>query len=142
MITIEGKTLGRRPALFADWSIPFPPELRGEGDNVSLRDLITRVVRAEVEAFRQRQEERRLVRVLSAAAIERAAAKGKVDMGGRALVQEVDAETAVASALQSFEDGIYLVVVDGEEQRDLDREVFVRPGSRITFIRLTMLAGG
>lgn len=142
MITIEGKTLGRRQALFADWSIPFPPDLRGEGDNVSLRDLITRIVRSEVEAFRQRQEDRRLVRVLSAAAIERAVARGKVDMGGRALVQQVDDESAVATALQSFEDGIYLVVVDGAEQRDLDREVFVRPDSRITFIRLTMLAGG
>lgn len=142
MITIEGKALGRRRALFADWSIPFPPDLRGEGDNVSLRDLIARIVRSEVEAFRHRQEERRLVRVLSAAAIERAAARGKVDMGGRELVQEVDDESAVGSALKAFEDGIYLVVVDGDEQRDLDREVFVRPDSRITFIRLTMLAGG
>jgi hypothetical protein len=142
MITITGKTLGRKKPLFADWSIPFPPDLKDEGDRVTLRDLIVRVVRAEVEAFRTRQEERRLVKALSRADIDQGAAKGKIDMGGRQVKQAVDEEDAVGTALQAFEDGLYLVVVDGEEQRDLDREVFVQPDSRVTFIRLAMLAGG
>jgi hypothetical protein len=49
---------------------------------------------------------------------------------------------AVATALQAFEDGIFLVVIDEQEQRTLDQEVFVQPDSRLTFIRLSMLAGG
>jgi hypothetical protein len=142
MITISGKTLGRKKPLFADWSIPFPPDLKNEGDRVTLRDLIARVVRAEVEAFRTRQEERRLVKALSRADIDQGAAKGRIDMGGRELKQAVDEEDAVGTALQAFEDGLYLVIVDGEEQRDLDREVFVQPDSRVTFVRLAMLAGG
>jgi hypothetical protein len=142
MITIQGKALGRTRPLFADWSIPFPPDLRAGGDRVTLRDLISRIVRGEVEAFRQRQQERRLTRVLSADDIARSAERGKVDSGGRDLKQEVDEDGAVAAALQAFEDGLYLVVVDGDEQKDLDREVHVKPDSTVTFVRLTLLAGG
>jgi hypothetical protein len=142
MITIEGKALGQRRPLFEDWSIPLPPESGEGGGGLTLRDLIARVVRAEVAAFRDRQHERRLARAFSAAEIERGAALGKVDMGGRELDQAVDEDQAVAAALQAFEDGIYLVVVDGEDFRDLDRAVYLRPDSRVTFLRLALLAGG
>ena len=142
MITIEGKAPGGAGRLFADWSIPFPPELGGGGGDLSLRDLIARIVRAEVAAFRDRQRERRLARALSAAEIAEGAARGKVDMGGRDLDQAVDDEQAVAAALQAFEDGIYLVAVDGRELRDLDQAVYLSPDSRVTFIRLALLAGG
>jgi hypothetical protein len=142
MITIQGKALGQRRSLFADWSIPLPPEAGGGDGSFALRDLIARVVRAEVVAFRDRQEERRLVRVLSAAEIAQGAARGKVDMGGRNLDQEVDEEQAVGAALQAFEDGIYLVAVDGRELRDLDQAVYLTQDSQVTFIRLALLAGG
>lgn len=141
MLTIQGQALGRKKPLFADWSVPFPPDL-GDGGSVTLRDLIVRVVRAEVEAFKHRQEERRLLRALTASDIQAGVARGKVDMGGRDLKQPVDTEEAAAVALQAFEDGLYLVVVDGEEKKDLDAQVFLQPDSRVTFVRLTMLAGG
>ena len=143
MITIEGKALGNRRRLFADWSIPMPPDLGGEGSgDLTLRDLIGRIVRAEVAAFRDRREERRLVRALSASEIADGAAKGKVDMGGRDLDQEVDEEQAVGAALQAFEDGIYLVAIDGRDIRDLEQAVHLTEDSRVTFIRLSLLAGG
>jgi hypothetical protein len=142
MLTIRGKMLGRKQPLFADWSVPFPPDLKAEGDRLTLRDLIARVVRAEVAAFRSRQEERRLVRVLSRSDIDQGVVKGKVDMGGRDVKQPVDEEEAVATAIEAFADSLYLVVVDGEEQRDLDREVYLQPDSQLTFVRLAMLAGG
>lgn len=90
-ITITGKVIGQSRPPFADWSIPFPPDLQARGDNITLRDLITRIVHEEVEAFRTRQEERRLTRILSQALIERGVAIGKVDLGGHDLQQEVDA---------------------------------------------------
>ena len=142
VITIDGKVLGRSRPLFADWAVPYPPDLRDGGDHLTLRDLISRIVRAEVEAFRERQARRRLVRVLSREQIAEGLQKGKVDAGGRDLQQEVDEDDAVATALQAFEDGLYLVVLDGQQQRDLDRQVFLRPDSRVTFLRLVMLAGG
>ena len=142
MITIEGKALGNRRRLFSDWSIPTPPDLGGDGGDLTLRALIDRIVRAEVVAFRGRREERRLVRTLSATQIAEGAARGKVDMGGRELDQEVDDDQVVAAALQAFEDGIYLVAVNGREVRSLDQPVFMTPDSRVTFIRLALLAGG
>jgi hypothetical protein len=143
MLTISGRAVGRKKPLFADWSVPFPPDLRPDGDRLTLRDLIARVVRAEVAAFKQRQQERQLFRALTEGEIAQKLLKGKVESGGsEAGKQEVDEEQAVAVALEAFADGLYLVVVDDEEQRDLDREVYLKPDSRLTFIRLTMLAGG
>jgi hypothetical protein len=141
-LTISGKAVGAKKPLFADWSIPFPPEWTGEG-GLTLRDLISRVVRAEVQAFRQRQEERRIFRALTARQIEQGTEKGKVEMGGSDVpLQTIDEDDAVAVACQAFEDGLYLVVIDEEDYRELDREIHVRPHSRVTFVRLTLLAGG
>jgi hypothetical protein len=141
MLTISGKALGRKKPLFADFSVPFPPG-RGDGGAVTLRDLIAQVVRHEVAAFKQRQSDRKFVHALTARQIEEGAARGKIDMGGRDLDQEVDPEQAVGTALEAFEDGLYLVIVDGVEQRKLDNQVFLNPDSRVAFVRLVMLAGG
>jgi hypothetical protein len=141
-LTISGKALGSRKPLFADWSIPFPPEWHGEG-GLTLRDLIACVVRSEVQAFRERQQERQVFRALTAREITAGAERGKIEMGGSEVgVQPVDEEQAVAAACQAFEDGLYLVVIDGEDQREIDREIHVPPDTRVAFVRLTLLAGG
>lgn len=143
VITVSGKALGRRKPLFEEFSVPLPPaDEPGGGDGgITLRDLIDRIVRHEVQAFRQRQERRKFLRALTARQIEEGLEKGKVDMGGRDLEQKVDGDEAVGTALQAFEDGLYLVVLDDQEQRDLDAQVFPRPDSRLTFVRLVFLAG-
>jgi hypothetical protein len=142
MITIEARAVGRKQALVPEWAAPLPPELRQEGARLTLRDLLAGVVRAEVRAFRERQEARRLLQVLTEAQIAAGAAGGKIDMGGRDLQQEVDEGAAVETALQAFEDGLYLVILDGRELRSLDEEIALQQDSRLTFLRLTMLAGG
>lgn len=142
MLTIQGKALGRKRPLFADWSIPFPPEWSGDGQR-TLRDLIDQVVRAEVKAFHERQEERRTFRALTARQIEQGLDQGKIDMGGSEVPhQSVDEAEAVAVACQALEDGMYFVVIDDENYQELDREIHVREDSRVTFVRLTLLAGG
>ena len=141
MLTISGKALGRRKPLFTDWSIPLPPDLGGEGR--TLRDLIVKVVNAEVLAFKERQEQRRVFRALTARDIEAGAVRGKIESGGSQVpLQPVDADAAIATALQAFEDGLYLVIVDGLEQKRLDSPLYLHSDSRVTFVRLTMLAGG
>jgi hypothetical protein len=141
-ITIDGKVAGQRRPLFADWQIPLPPEAEPEQDRLTLRGLITRVVLEEVEAFRQRQEQRRFVQALTRADIERGLSRGKVDMGGREPEGEVDSQAAVDTALLAFQDGLYYVFVDGEQQSDLEARVALQPDSRVTFLRLVALAGG
>lgn len=139
-LVISTRAVGRRKPLRADFSVE-PPEPRGEGDDRTLRDVIEHVVRSQVAAFTNRQESNRFDRVLSARTIEEGAVRGRIDPTGKSLDQDVDIEGAVASALLAFEDGLYLVVIDEVEQRDLDAVIRLTPTSRLTFLRLTFLAG-
>jgi hypothetical protein len=142
MLTISGKSLGGKRPLFADFSLALPPGLNGEG-GITLRQIIEHVVREEVEAFKKRQTDRGLIRVMTVRQIEEAAERGKIDSGGSEIEpQEVDAGTAVGTAIQAFADGLYFVVVDEQQALDLDQQIFLGTESRITFIRLTLLAGG
>lgn len=140
-ITIEGKFLGRSKPLFADWLITLPPD-SNNGKRLTLRDLLTRIVLEEVEAFRTRQEQRHLTRVLTKAEIKQGVERGKVDMGGRDKEQEIEPQAAVVNALQAFEDGFYFVFIDDEQQQELDSEVYLKPNSKVTFVRLVPLVGG
>lgn len=141
-VLVSGRSIGSRKALFADWSIPLTPEW-GEGGELTLRELIERLVRVEVEAFNARRGARRLDRVLSDAEIAEGGRQGRISPEGRADREggRADADEAVGAALEAFEDGLYLVIIDDEEYTDLDRIVRLHPDSRITFLRLTFLAG-
>lgn len=142
-LTIQARLAGRQQSLLEDWSIPLSPDWAAGGGGLTLRDLITRVVLAEVQAFRRRQSEQRFLKVLTQQQIAQGLAGGRVVSGQRETpLQPVDEEQAVGAALQAFEDGLYLVVVDDVPQHRLDSEIHLGPGSRVTFIRLTMLAGG
>lgn len=140
---ISSKVLGSKKRLFDDWSVPIPPEADSGGGGLTLGELIERIVRQEVKSFQDRQHARQFVRALTAEQIEAAAERGKIEMGASEVgIQAVDSDQAVGAALQAFEDGLYLVIIDDQEQRDLEQQVFLQPDSRITFIRLTMLTGG
>lgn len=139
---IVGKSLGSKRKLFEDWSIPVPPEF-SEAGGATLRRLIDSIVRAEVAAFRQRQQERRFVRALTNHQIAERAESGRISMGESEVpTQAIDADAAVVAAWTAFEDGLYLVSIDGVEQKSLDQQIYVHEGSRLVFIRLTLLAGG
>jgi len=141
MLTISAKAVGRKKPLFEDYSVA-PPAAVAAGQPITLRELVGHVVRAEVTAFEQRQAERRLLKALTARQIADGLAGGKVQAGGSDLDQHVDPDQAIATALEAFTDGLFLVVVDEQEVAQLDSVVPLTEGSRLTFIRLTMLAGG
>ena len=79
---VSGKAIGRRKPLFEDWSIPCPPDSNGDG-GFTVRDLIDRIVREEVNAFRKRQTDRQFLKALTADAIAEGANKGKIEWGQR-----------------------------------------------------------
>lgn len=136
----EIRAPGLRAPLAPQWPVPLPPG--GGGGRLTLRDLIARAVAAEVAAFAARQEEARLVHLLTADRVARGVAEGRVSPGRRNLRQPVDTDEAVAVALRAFEDGLFLVVVDGRQRTQLDEEVQLDEASTITFLRLVALAGG
>ena len=139
-ITVSTRSIGRRKPLLSDFDVPPPDELRDDG-NLLLRHVIEHVVRHQVYLFNQRQESGRVDRVLSEAAIEKRVQAGKVDPTGRPDRETADADEAVGAALQAFEDGLYLVMIDEIERRSLDEHVYLSPSSRMVFVRLTFLAG-
>ena len=138
-LTIDARLLGQKRPLLAGWRLELPP---GTSPQVSLRALITSVVEAEVQAFQQRQSERRLARVLNPIQIEEGLARGKVDLGERELKQPVDAAQSVAAALQAFEDGLYFVFVAGVQVTELEAQFVLQPQTQVSFLRLVALAGG
>jgi hypothetical protein len=141
-LEIDARLLGRKQPLLAGWSLALPPALAQPGESLALRDLIGQVVREEVAAYEQRQAERRLARVLMPGEIERGAARGKIDLGEREAQPPVEADAAVAAALQAFEDGLYFVFVEGEQVASLEAPVRLADRTRVSFVRLVALAGG
>ena len=142
MLTVKGKSLGSRKPLFADFSVPVP-DLDAESDPVTVRRLIELVVQHEVEMFHQRQTDRQFLRVLTQKEIDAGEAAGKIESGESEIgLQEIDLPNAIQVALDAFRDGIYLFVVDETEQKSLDAVVPLTATSSLTFIRLTLLAGG
>ncbi|MCB9880655.1 MAG: hypothetical protein H6832_13505 [Planctomycetes bacterium] len=143
MVTVEARALAKKRALIPAWSIPFDT-LSSDGDSsLTLREFLERVVRHEVAGFHERENERGLHRVLSQRAIEDGSERGKITPGqAQRAPQHVDVESAIATALQAFVDGIYLVLIDGEEKKDLEAQVYIRDTTHVVFLRLTFLAGG
>ncbi|NJM41817.1 MAG: hypothetical protein HC853_14165 [Anaerolineae bacterium] len=138
-LTITGKQAGLRKPLFPAWQLPIDETLTTP---TSLRDLIAFIVRSEVEAFRERQEARRLTRVMSAVEIAQGAERGKVDAGGHDLQQAINPNDAIEDALQAFEDGLYFVFVDEQHTEQLDALIHLQSQTQILFMRLVALAGG
>ncbi len=137
---VTTRTLGGRKREAAGFDVP-PPEGAHDDGSMTLRHLIEHVVREQVKLFNARQQARRFDRVLSEARMVEGRAKGKVDPSSKEDPKEADAEEAVGVALQAFEDGMYLVILDEVEKRSLDEPVYLSPNSRLVFVRLAFLAG-
>ncbi|WP_404789881.1 hypothetical protein [Altericista sp. CCNU0014] len=139
-LTISGKVMGKTRPTFTDWELTLPEAL--ETTNLSLRSLLTHIVRAEVSAFKTRQSQRRLLRVLSPEQIQLGVEQGKIESGGSELDQKVEADAAVEAALQAFEDGLYFVFIDDEQIETLDAIAPLTSNSQLLFLRLVPLVGG
>jgi hypothetical protein len=141
VLTVTARVLGQKSAPASEFTVPLPPEL-ADPPTPTLRELLAFLVEREVAAFHERQEARRLAVVLSPDDIAAGAARGKIDSGERDLGQRVDPVAAVATAIQSFEDGFYYVFLDDAQVEMLDAPLSVAANSRLLFVRLTPLAGG
>jgi hypothetical protein len=135
-LTISGKVLGKNQNLFTTWQMSLP------GQTLTLQELLTQIVQSEIQAFQTRQSQQRLTKVLGLIEIEAGVAQGKVTSGGSDLDQSVNEQQAIDNALQSFQDGFYLVFIDDQQQEDLADLVDLQANSELLFLRLTPLVGG
>jgi hypothetical protein len=128
-VLIEARATGRQLPLVPDHELPT------DGWGVqTLRELIERVVREEVAAFGER--ERSFLHVLTELDLEQGIGNGRIVSGVQAPGARMDADVAVMVAVQAFEDRLYLVLIDGKQQRRLDAQVQIADDSTLTFLRL------
>ena len=133
-VSISAQSIGKRKAAVE----PVQMELKSSPD--TLRGLICLCVEACVE----RQHERLAApeeTVLSAEQIDGLSQAGKIAFGVDYNGTPAKLDEAVENALQSYEDGLYRVFLNGQEIKGLDTALSLTENDTLTFIRLTMLAG-
>ena len=133
-IFVRVKTPGKRKDVLTSVPREIPPV-------GSLRELLTVLVRQEVESYNRRDTEAQLTAWLTSEQIDAEAETGKVGFGRLWSDRKADTEKAVANALQCFEDGIVRVFMGDTELTEPDAPLSVPEGAEFTFIRLTFLAG-
>lgn len=107
----------------------------------TVAELIVAIVIRQVEEYNERLEQNDLLKYLTDEEIKDRATTGKVNFEFNYNGLPADTEKAVRNALQSFEDGIFRVFLNEEELESPDQIIHLKEEDKLTFIRLTMLAG-
>jgi len=136
-ITVRAKLPGRRrPAVEA---LVFKPDVAPR----TCGDLLTAIVRQQVDAFSGRREQDGLLRVLTGAEIEERQSAGRIVVGDQERDERVaDPDQAVAAAITAFGDGLFYFFVNDVQVERLDQVVDAAGVRDVLFVRLTPLAGG
>ena len=130
---------------------PLPTvRFRFEADRITVRELIALTVEAQVDSLLDEHSEipedasQRLAHhYLSAKDIEQQAASGRI--GAPPILPSrggIDVSSAITSALQAFEQGVFRIAIDGQLVVSLDESVALTPKTPAIFIRLMPLIGG
>ena len=104
------------------------------------KDLITELVKINVEKFNKKIDEKDILSIMTNEYIAEAARNGKIgdEVHGD---KKANLEKALDTAYLAFEDGLYCIFINDEQTEKLDDSLNLKDGDILTFIRLTMLAG-
>ena len=138
VVQLQARVLGHRSANVEDRLVSI--ELAEP--RVTLAELVSAVVVAEVAAFEQRTHDRSMLHVLTERDLHDGRALGRVVSGGVEAGPAVDVDAAIDTALLAHVDGLFAVILDGEPIDSLDQLVDIQTGASILFLRLVPLAGG
>lgn len=111
-------------------------------DNPRLRDLIIELVTQQVQAFNQSRQNDSLLPYLSTTTITDQAARGKVGFGEVYNNETILLTNALQTALQAFEDGLFLVFINRKKVENLEDLIEFSDDTELMFLRLTALVGG
>ena len=112
---------------------PVPP--------VDVQGLIEAIVSWQVCEYNERLQQSEVLKYLTQEDVENKATSGKVGFAVNYNGKPAAEVEAVASALQSYEDGIFRIFIDDTEAGGLSSPVVLKEETTLTFIRLTMLSG-
>lgn len=108
----------------------------------TLENFLRLVVRQEVIAYTTKVADKTILPYLDGKTINEMATHGKVTFGDIHREEVAVVEKAIATALQAFEDGLFLVLIDGGKCETLAQPIQFRANSEVVFLRLVALSGG
>lgn len=112
-------------------------QLRLVSERLTLRELITQRIRAEVEKFNAQREHDLFVGLVQPTDTER-------KLNGYRLRKPrlISYDEQLALALRAFESNGYFVLIDDKQVDDLETAVTLTEHSKIGFLKLVPLVGG
>ena len=104
------------------------------------KDLITELVKINVEKFNKKIDEKDILSIMTNENIAKAARIGKIgdEVHGD---KKANLKKALDTAYLAFEDGLYCIFINDEQTEKLDDSLNLKDGDIRTLIRLTMLSG-
>lgn len=116
-------------------------EIEGVEGTLSLDQLFERLVARELAAANARRAESALLQILTPAALALGVSSGRYGREPRAAGQLPSVETALHRALEAFDDGLFLVFIDGTQVLDRATVHSFRPDTELRLVRLVALTG-
>lgn len=108
----------------------------------TLQNFIQLVVEKEVTTYNKTVTNQSLLPYLGKTTLSKMAQHGKVDFSAVYNTKSAIKTEAVSTALQAFEDGLFMVLIDGGNCRNLKQKIQFRENSEVVFLRLVALSGG
>ena len=132
-IIINVKGLSRKKVIYQE-------EVELKNKISTTKDLITELVKINVEKFNKKIDERDILSIMTNENIAKAARIGKIgdEVHGD---KKANLEKTLDTAYLAFEDGLYCIFINDEQTEKLDDSLNLKDGDILTLIRLTMLAG-
>lgn len=107
----------------------------------TIQELITETVRTCVNQYNDRLEHASILQSITAEDIADQEKSGKIGFQVNYGEKSADFQQALENALCSFEDGIYRIFIDDQAAESLAQPIHITENTKLTFVRLTMLAG-
>ncbi|WP_339071947.1 hypothetical protein [Fusobacterium animalis] len=132
-IIINVKGLSRKKVIYQE-------EVELKNKISTTKDLITELVKINVEKFNKKIDEKDILSIMTNENIAKAARIGKIgdEVHGD---KKANLKKALDTAYLAFEDGLYCIFINDEQSEKLDDSLNLKDGDILTLIRLTMLAG-
>lgn len=132
-IIINVKGLSRKKVIYQE-------EVELKNKISTTKDLITELVKINIEKFNKKIDERDILSIMTNENIAKAARIGKIgdEVHGD---KKANLKKALDTAYLAFEDGLYCIFINDEQTEKLDDNLNLKDGDILTLIRLTMLAG-
>lgn len=132
-IIVNVKGLSRKKVIYQE-------EVELKNKISTTKDLITELVKINVEKFNKKIDEKDILSIMTNENIAKAARIGKIgdEVHGD---KKANLEKALDTAYLAFEDGLYCIFINDEQTEKLDDSLNLKDGDILTLIRLTMFAG-